>query len=206
MYKAIAIITIALLFAGCGGGGKADDSGNAKADTTDMPRSLVIYFSHTGENYSVGSIREGNTKHIADFITQLTGAEQWEVEPEESYDLPYLELEEKAYREQTEGLLPVVKGNLPDLTRYRTIYIGSPVWWGTYPRVMVTVLKRCDLRGKTVVPFVTHEGSEFGQCIDDLKALHPEANYKEPLAIYGHDAPESREDVERWLRVIGELD
>lgn len=171
-----------------------------------MPRSLVIYFSHTGENYSVGSIREGNTKQIADIITQLTGAEQWEVETVENYDLPYLELEEKAYREQTEGVLPSFKGNLPDLTRYHTIYIGSPVWWGTYPRVMVTVLKQCDLRGKIVVPFVTHEGSSFGRCIDDLKVLQPNASIKDGIAIYGHDVEDSQEDVERWLRVIGELD
>ena len=34
---------------------------------------LVVYFSHTGENYSVGVIEKGNTHIIADMIAEETG-------------------------------------------------------------------------------------------------------------------------------------
>ena len=40
---------------------------------------LVIFFSHAGENYSVGNIEVGNTKIVADYISELTGADQFEI-------------------------------------------------------------------------------------------------------------------------------
>ena len=34
------------------------------------PKALVIFFSHAGENYSVGNIEVGNTKIVADYISE----------------------------------------------------------------------------------------------------------------------------------------
>ena len=34
-----------------------------------------------------------------------------------------------------------------------------PNYWGTMPMAVYTFLERCDLTGKTVHPFCTHEGS-----------------------------------------------
>ena len=41
-------------------------------------KALVVFFSHAGDNYAVGNIEVGNTKIVADYITELTGAEQFE--------------------------------------------------------------------------------------------------------------------------------
>ena len=48
-------------------------------NTGNMNNSIVIYFSHAGDNYSVGNIKVGNTKIVADYITELTGAAQYEI-------------------------------------------------------------------------------------------------------------------------------
>ncbi len=48
---------------------------------------------------------------------------------------------------------------VPDLSLYDVIYIGSPVYWGYMPEELVTTLKEIDFTGKTIRPFVTHEGS-----------------------------------------------
>ncbi|MDE5749727.1 MAG: flavodoxin, partial [Duncaniella sp.] len=47
--------------------GKSTDNNESKA--------LVVYFSHTGENYAVGDISEGNTAIIAKMIADETGAD-----------------------------------------------------------------------------------------------------------------------------------
>ena len=39
---------------------------------------LLVYFSHAGENYSVGTIKEGNTKLVADYICEISGADRFE--------------------------------------------------------------------------------------------------------------------------------
>ena len=41
-------------------------------------KSLIIFFSHRGENYSVGYIKEGNVEHIAKVIKELTNADIYE--------------------------------------------------------------------------------------------------------------------------------
>ena len=42
-------------------------------------KSIVIYFSHTGENYAVGNITVGNTAKVAKEIAAQTGAATWEI-------------------------------------------------------------------------------------------------------------------------------
>ena len=40
---------------------------------------LIVFFSHTGENYAVGNIEVGNTKMVADYIRDVTGGDEFEV-------------------------------------------------------------------------------------------------------------------------------
>ena len=44
-----------------------------------MSKSIVIFFSHAGDNYSVGNIEVGNTKIVADYISEIKGADQFEI-------------------------------------------------------------------------------------------------------------------------------
>lgn len=46
---------------------------------TNNGKALVVFFSHAGENYSVGNIEVGNTKIVADYISEITGADQFEI-------------------------------------------------------------------------------------------------------------------------------
>ncbi|MBR3399227.1 MAG: flavodoxin [Prevotella sp.] len=166
---------------------------------------LVVFFSHAGDNYAVGNIKVGNTKKIADIIAEKTGADQFEIVAEKNYDMAYGPLTELAKKEQQNGELPAFKGEVENIDQYQTIFIGGPVWWGTYPQVMFTFFKKYDLNGKTLIPFTTHEGSGLGNCVEDVKAAYPNATVKEGLAIRGKDAQEGKatKDVEKWLNGLG---
>ena len=54
---------------------------NATAEIKDMnnKKVLVVYFSKTGEQYSVGNITEGNTAIVAKMIAEQTGGSLFEV-------------------------------------------------------------------------------------------------------------------------------
>ena len=52
----------------------------------------------------------------------------------------------KKWREKNER--PAIKGSIPDVSQYDTIYIGSPIWWGEYPMVVRMFLDQVDLNGK----------------------------------------------------------
>ena len=165
-------------------------------------KALVIYFSHAGENYSVGNIEVGNTKIVADYISEITGADQFEIVAEKNYDMPYMELIKVAQDEAKAGELPAYKGDV-DVAPYDVIFIGGPIWWGTYPQVMFTFFKDHDLSGKTVIPFTTHEGSGLASTVKDVKKTWPKARVKDGFAIYGHEVRTGRAKVEKWLKGLG---
>ena len=165
-------------------------------------KALVVFFSHAGDNYAVGNIKVGNTKIVADYISEITGADQFEIVTHKYDGMAYTALTELAKKEQENGELPAYEGSV-DMSEYETIFVGGPVWWGTYPQVMFTFFSQCDLNGKTVIPFTTHEGSGLGNCVDDLKKAYPNADVLQGFPMYGHDVREGRENVERWLKKLG---
>ena len=165
-------------------------------------KALVVFFSHAGENYSVGNIEVGNTKIVADCISEITGADQFEIVAEKNYDMPYMDLIKVAQDEAKAGELPAYKGDV-DVAPYDVIFIGGPIWWGTYPQVMFTFFKDHDLSGKTVIPFTTHEGSGLASTVRDVKKAWPKATVKDGFAIYGHEVRTGRAQVEKWLKGLG---
>ncbi len=165
-----------------------------------MNKSIVIFFSHAGDNYSVGNIEVGNTKIVADYITEIKGADQFEIVTNKYDGMAYMPLIELAKEEANKGELPPYEGTAPDLSQYDTVFIGGPVWWGTYPQVMFTLFKDINLDGKTVIPFTTHEGSGLASCVSDVKKAFPKAKVTGEFSIYGHEVRTVKAKVEKWLK------
>ena len=165
-----------------------------------MNKSIVIFFSHAGDNYSVGVIDTGNTKIVADYISEITGADQFEIVTHKYDGMAYTPLIELAKKEAAAGELPPYEGAAPDLSGYDTVFIGGPVWWGTYPQVMFTLFKDINLDGKTVIPFTTHEGSGLASCASDVRKTFPKAKVTGEFSIYGHEVRGGKAQVEKWLK------
>ena len=179
-------------------------SANAQDNTNNMKKSIVIFFSHAGDNYAVGNIEVGNTKIVADYISEITGADQFEIVTHKYDGMAYNPLIQLAKEEANKGELPPYEGVAPDLSQYDTVFIGGPVWWGTYPQVMFTLFKDINLDGKTVIPFTTHEGSDLASCAKDVKKAFPKAKVTGEFSIYGHEVRSGRAKVEKWLKSIAQ--
>ena len=177
-------------------------------------KSIVVFFSHAGENYSVGNIQTGNTKIVADYISEFIGADQAEIVTHKYDGMAYTPLTNLAQDEQNNDERPDFElalttsngetlkpsnGENP-FADYDTIFIGGPVWWGTYPQVMFTFFARYDLNGKTIYPFTTHEGSGLGACVSDVRRAYPNASVQKGFSIYGHEVRTNKAKVENWLK------
>ena len=185
----------------------ADDTDGSASEGS---RILVVYFSRTGEQYTVGVIDHGNTAIVAEMIEEETGADLFEVLPEDDhYPMTYAELTDVAKKEQNENARPAYAGEVPDLSQYDTIFIGAPVWWGDWPMIMYTFFEEnADmLAGKTLVPFSTHEGSGLSGFDRKLEGACPGATVGRGLAIRGNDCQNAqekvRESVSGWLTELG---
>ena len=169
---------------------------------------LVIYFSRTGEQYTVGVIDKGNTAIVAEMIAEHTGADLFEVIPADGhYPMTYDELTDVAKREQNEKARPAYTGSLPDLSQYDTVFIGAPVWWGDWPMILYTVFENNDFSGKKLIPFSTHEGSGLSGFDRKLASACPDSEILDGLAVRGNDAQNRQESVRNsvndWLAGLG---
>ncbi|MBQ7062661.1 MAG: flavodoxin, partial [Bacteroidales bacterium] len=194
---------LALLMAsGCNAQSKQENTSTITQSNIQAMNKIVIFFSHAGDNYSVGNIEVGNTKIVADYISELTGAEQYEIVIHKYDGMAYMSLIDLAKKEVEAGELPPYEGEAPDLSQYDTVFIGGPVWWGTYPQVMFTLFRDINLDGKTVIPFTTHEGSGLANCVGDVKKAFPKAKVTKGFDIYGHKVRSGKAKVEKWIKSL----
>ena len=209
--KNIIFVALALVMAtSCNGQNKVEtehapslQNNETSNNQNNMSKSIVIFFSHAGDNYAVGNIEVGNTKIVADYISEITGADQFEIVTHKYDGMAYNPLIQLAKEEANNEELPPYEGAAPDLSQYDTVFIGGPVWWGTYLQVMFTLFRDINLDGKTVIPFTTHEGSGLASCVSDVKKAFPKAKVTGEFSIYGHEVRTRRAKVEKWLKGLG---
>ena len=94
-----------------------------------VKKALVVFFSHAGDNYSVGNIKVGNTKIVADYISEITGADQFEIVTHKYDGMAYTPLTHLAQEEAHKDERPPFEGEPTNLDQYDTIFIGGPIWW-----------------------------------------------------------------------------
>lgn len=166
-----------------------------------MAKTLVIYYSRTGENYvngSIKSISKGNTEIVAEYIADAVGADLFQVETVKEYDASYMTCIEEAKAELQADARPELKEMLGSVAEYDNIVVAGPCWWGTFPCAIMTQLDALDFTGKNVFPVMTHEGGGLGSSARTLKKLCTGATVGTGLAIHGADAAASKATVEQW--------
>ena len=171
-----------------------------------MAKILTAYFSHTGENYFGGAIRnisKGNTAVVAEIANRLAGGDLFEIQTKKDYPVNYKECTEVAAAEGKANARPELKGDLPDVSQYDTIILGYPCWWGTMPQAVFTFLESADFSGKTILPFCTHEGSGMGRSERDIKKICTNAIVSKGLSISGSSCASAEPDVKKWLSSNG---
>ena len=164
-------------------------------------KSLIIYFSRADENYFGGEMRyveQGNTEIVAQYIRDIVGADMFKVEPLHPYSKDYMECIEEAKVRTKEHNAPI-KENVPNISNYEVIYVGSPIYWGGMPEELFTALKGLDYSGKIIRPFTTHEGSGLSGVPRQLKELCVGAEVLGGLAITGSQVKNSKQKVEDWI-------
>lgn len=168
-----------------------------------MSKSLIIYFSRNGNNYTNNGIRNlniGNTEVVANYIHELTGADMFKIEPKKIYPNDYHECCIVAKEELNNNARPELVNYLDNLNEYDIIYLGYPNWWGTCPMCIFTFLEKYDFSGKTIYPFCTHEGSKMGNSENDIKNICKNSNIKNGLQVQGSYVSDSKEIIRNWIR------
>ena len=187
--------------------GATEHTGDEGNGTGNKGKSLVVFFSRAGENYSVGVVERGNTAIMVDYIKELADVDVFEIVPETAYPEGYEDTKTIATAEFNNGTRPAIKTYITNLTDYDNIFIGGPIWWGRPPMIFRTFFEQHagELNGKTVIPFGTHGGSGVGSYKTLIEEYYPQATILESLGISGSSIrnESSKTTVENWLKRIG---
>ena len=163
------------------------DQTTGTAETTEEYSSvLIVYFSHTG-----------TTKAVSEYLHEIVGGDLIEIEPVNPYPEGYSDALDPAKKEQIDNARPAIANTIEHFEAYEVIYLGYPLWWGTTPMIINTLLESYDFSGKTVIPFATSGGTGISQSIEDIRNEIPDADVKDGLLVKSND------DIIPWLQELG---
>lgn len=178
--------------------------------STPSDRVLLAFFSRAGENYWNGGRRileTGNTEVLADLIRERVDCDVYRIDAADPYSDRYDPTVERNVREQDSDARPDIADPVPELSRYDTVLLGSPIWNVQPPMIMATFLDAVDVTGKDLHPFVTYAVSGLGNTESFYRDLNTGARLGDGLAVRGEEVRDSSagDDVDRWLRAAGLL-
>ena len=140
---------------------------------------LVAYFS-----------AEGKTAKVAKDLAKRIGADVFEIVPQEPYtsaDIKWVNPLARCNKEQIGGKDVPVSGKIEEFSKYDTVYIGFPIWYGQAPRVIHTFGKEYDWTGKTVHAFATSAASGIGKTAEKLQPSLPGAASLDAKLVHSAD-------------------
>ena len=165
-------------------------------------KSLVLYFSRADENYFSGTYKyteKGNTEIVAEKLAAITNADIFKCDPVKAYSKEYDKCIEEAKKDLEENARPEIKPFDKNMADYDTVFVCYPIYFGTMPMHMFTLLEGLDFTGKTVKPLCTHEGGGFGGSQRAVKKACKGATMAEGLAIVGGKANECDKLLRDWI-------
>lgn len=154
-------------------------------------RRVVIYLS-----------RSGNTRVLAGALSRRFNADLFELRPRDPWPADYEEMVDWATRMREEGgALPLAE--LPDVTRYPTVFLGFPIWGTDLPAITASFLRSIDLSGKTVVPFITYGSSGQGRALETARGFAPNARFLAPFVLRCDQERDTLRTLDGWLDDLG---
>lgn len=164
---------------------------------------LIAYFSHTGENVAnneVVVLEKGNTEVVAEKIHSIVGGDLYKIEEADPYPFKYRECNSRAKREDENSERPEIKDKVGlDMDKYDIIYLGFPIWYRSFPRIIATFLEKYDLTNKTIIPFCTNDEEYFGISLLELESVAKGATVKEGLVVRGVNVLNSDDAIKNFL-------
>ena len=173
--------------------------GMAEEGTKKMDKKcMVVYFSWSG-----------NTRFAAETIAKKAGADTFEIKAETPYNSNFSKCCDEAKPEcYGKKLRPIKTIEGIDLTKYETVFVGSPNWWGTLAPPVRTWLTQnaAALKGKTVCLFQTHGGGGMQSLGRDFATLLPGSKVLPPKAFSGSAIKSSVKALEEFAteRISGQ--
>ena len=182
--KKIALIGAMIgMLASCSGNKKSEQQGEPEKSKT-----LVLYYSQTG-----------TTKQVADEIQKQLGADIDSIVPVESYGYDYNATIERWRKEKEDSVKVAIEPLHVNVNEYDTIFLGFPIWGGTYASPIETWLADNKLEGKTIITFATFGSGGLESGTASVITEQPTSNVVEGYGVRTARIAKAPAEINRWL-------
>lgn len=165
----------------------------------EKPKALVLYYSQTS-----------NTKIVAQEIALRLNADIEEIVPVQPYDGDFEATIGRCLQEKEQGIDADIQPIKADIAKYDIIFIGYPVWFGTYAPPVATFLKQVDLSGKDLVPFCTFGSGGLVSSLHDMLKAQPNAHILPGYGVRAARLSAVPKEIDQFLKaghfIEGECD
>lgn len=161
---------------------------NQKSQKEAPHKVLVLYYSLTS-----------NTRAVAQEIAKRLDADIEEITLVEPYDTAFQATVDRCKAEREKGITPEIKPLKSNIADYEAVFIGYPVWFGTYAPPIASLLDKIDLSGKWVVPFCTFGSGGLESSAKDLAEKQPNAKVLPGYGVRAARMDAMPKEVERFL-------
>lgn len=191
--KKLLLVFLGLIFVCAGIVLAQSNTQNAKENYKMNKKTLVVYFSATG-----------NTRRVAQNLAKAADADIYEIKPAKPYSDADLNWTNKSSRSSVEmadhsSRPEMIKDDF-SVKDYETIYLGFPIWWYIAPTIVNTFLERHDFSNKKIILFATSGGSGFGRTIDNIKTSV--SNSTKVIEGKVLNSNPSVEDLKKWISTL----
>lgn len=199
------LITLSLLVLGVAGCSSPPVSSDEKAESGNTVTNqeqvdnkeafsiLIVYYSYSG-----------TTQRVAERLQALTGGTLYELTLTNPYTGGSYDVSDRVFAERDAGEMPELAGELPTLSEYDTVLIGTPVWNDSMANPVIGYLEQTDFAGKTASLFWTYITNE-GTTEKDFSKQAQNAQIADGLALRnanGISDDELDQMLQNWLNEI----
>ncbi|MBO7133633.1 MAG: NAD(P)H-dependent oxidoreductase [Bacteroidales bacterium] len=161
----------------------------------EAPKVLVLYYSQTS-----------NTKAVATEIATKLNADIEEIVAVNPYDGDFQATIDRCIVEREQGTVTEIKPLAADVAKYDVIFIGYPVWFGTYAPPVATFLSNTDLSGKKIVPFCTFGSGGLESSVKDMAEKQPKAEILNGYGVRAARLDAMPKEIDNFLKASGFLE
>lgn len=155
-------------------------------------KKLVLYYSETG-----------TTKAVAEELQKQLDADIESIEAVTPYSGNFQETMQRGQREMQSGETPELKPLKSKIADYDVIFLGYPIWFGTYAMPIATLVGDNDFAGKTLVPFCTFGSGGLNTSSDALKKALPKAKVQKGYGVRTARVSAAGKELDRFLKENG---
>ncbi|MBD5356772.1 MAG: hypothetical protein HDR88_07190 [Bacteroides sp.] len=159
----------------------------------------MVYYSQTGA-----------TKSVAEEFQKLLKCDITAIEAVNPYDGDYDATIQRWRKELEDSVKVEIKPLSVNLDDYNTVFLGFPIWGGTYALPMATFLADNSLESKKVVTFATFGSGGIDSATTNISTVQPGAKVIKGYGVRNARIEKAPAEIERFLiendYIVGEIE